>query len=126
MSAVVPGVNFPEAASYLNAPHPHPPLSANRWLSFTMKSTSCSVPGTVAVGHVFQLLRTPVDLRHLGAVGQRLAVAGIAGVIRIDHQGIRQDHSHHLVAGVTYGDNRPAFVSLNSENARPPDTCTVY
>src|SRR5262249_57508185 len=85
-----------------------------------------SVPGTVAVGHVFHLFRTPVDLRHLGAVGQRLAVAGIAGVIRIDQQGIRQDHSHHLVAGVTYGDNRPAFVSLNSENARPPDTCTVY
>jgi len=29
----------------------HPPLSANLLLSFTMKSTSCWVPGTVAAGN---------------------------------------------------------------------------
>jgi hypothetical protein len=34
----------------LNAAHPHPPLSANLVLSFTMKSTSCRVPGTVVSG----------------------------------------------------------------------------
>jgi len=32
--------------------HPHPPVSANLLLSFTMKSTSWSVPGTVAAGNV--------------------------------------------------------------------------
>src|SRR5437773_8954019 len=41
-SAVVPGANLPDAASYSNAAHPHPPLSANRLLSFTIKSTSRS------------------------------------------------------------------------------------
>src|ERR671924_676344 len=44
------GGNVSDAASYLNAPHPHPPLSANLLLSFTMKSTSCRLAGTVAVG----------------------------------------------------------------------------
>ena len=43
---------FLDAASYSNAPQPHPPLSLNLLLSFTMKSTSCSVPGTVAAGNV--------------------------------------------------------------------------
>src|SRR5256885_5642657 len=54
-SAVVPGANLPDAASYLNTAQPHPPLSANRLLSFTIKSTSCSVPGTVAAGDVSRL-----------------------------------------------------------------------
>ena len=58
ISAVVAGANLPDTASYLNAPHPHPPLSANLWLSFTMKSTSCSVPGTVAVGNVSSFFGT--------------------------------------------------------------------
>src|SRR5262249_16173188 len=44
------GLNVSDAVSYLKAPHPHPPLSANRLLSFTMKSTSCKLAGTVAVG----------------------------------------------------------------------------
>jgi hypothetical protein len=45
LSATVAGLNVSDAASYSNAPHPHPPLSANLLLSFTMKSTSCCVPG---------------------------------------------------------------------------------
>ena len=49
---VVKGVNWSDAASYLNAAHPHPPLSANRLLSFTMKSTSCRLAGTVVLGNV--------------------------------------------------------------------------
>src|SRR6266446_5922978 len=52
VSAVVAGVNLSDAASYLNAAHPHPPLSANRLLSFTMKSTSCRLSGTTVVGNV--------------------------------------------------------------------------
>src|SRR2546423_13509435 len=52
VSAVVAGVNVSDAASYLNAAHAHPPLSANLLLSFTMKSTSCRLAGTIAVGNV--------------------------------------------------------------------------
>src|SRR5207245_9488669 len=51
-SARVNGMNVSHAASYLNAAHPHPPLSANLLLSFTTKSTSCRLAGTVALGNV--------------------------------------------------------------------------
>src|SRR6201982_136754 len=51
MSAVVAGLKGPDAASSSHAPH-HPPLYLNLLLSFTMKSTSCNVPGTVAAGNV--------------------------------------------------------------------------
>src|SRR5690242_8908478 len=47
--AAVAGVNRSDAASYSNAAQPQPPLSANRLLSFTMKSTSCRLAGTVVV-----------------------------------------------------------------------------
>ena len=40
-----PGWNVSVASSYSNTPYPHPPLSANRLLSFTMKSTSLWVLG---------------------------------------------------------------------------------
>src|SRR6185312_13877036 len=110
MSAVVPGENAPDAASFLNTAHPHPPLSANLWLSFTMKSTSCWVPGTVVFGEVLVLFRAPMDLRHLGAVGERLAVAGNAGQVSVDHHGISKDRSDQLVV-LTDGNNLPAFVS---------------
>src|SRR3954447_26400110 len=49
-------MNVPDAVSYLNTAHPHPPLSANLLLSFTMKSTSCWRPGTVASGNVASLV----------------------------------------------------------------------
>jgi hypothetical protein len=51
-----------------------------------------------------------MDLRHLGAVGERLAVAGCAGPIGVDHHGICEDGSHRI-AVVTDGDNLPLFVS---------------
>src|SRR5262245_57121686 len=47
----VAGVNVFDAALYLNAPHPYPPLSANLLLSFTWKSTSCRFAGTIVVGN---------------------------------------------------------------------------
>jgi hypothetical protein len=46
-------------------------LSANLWLSFSKKSTSCSVPGTVAVGNVSSFFGALMDLRHLGTVARR-------------------------------------------------------
>ena len=42
-----PGLNVSDAASYSNCAYPHPPLSANLLLSFTMKSMSCKAPGTI-------------------------------------------------------------------------------
>ena len=45
-SAKVQGLNVSDVASYSKTAHPHPPLSANLLLSFTMKSMSCCVPGT--------------------------------------------------------------------------------
>jgi hypothetical protein len=51
-----------------------------------------------------------MDLRHLGAVGERLAVAGNAGPVGVDHHGIGEDHSDH-VFGLTDGDSLPAFVA---------------
>src|SRR5262249_51889160 len=47
-SAVVPGVNRLDAASYLNTAYPHPWPSANRLVSFSMNSTSLRVPVTVS------------------------------------------------------------------------------
>jgi len=59
-----------------------------------------------------------MDLRHLGAVGERLAVAGNAGLLGLDHHGIGEDHSHHLFA-VTDGDSLPAFVSSELGEREP-------
>ena len=43
----VPGLKVSDAGSYSNSAYPHPPLSANFLLSFTMKSVSCNAPGTI-------------------------------------------------------------------------------
>ena len=47
LSDELPTLNVLDAASYSNTPHPHPPLSANLLLSFSMNSTSARVSGTV-------------------------------------------------------------------------------
>jgi len=47
VSDSLPGLKVSVTASYSNSAHPHPALSANLLLSFTMRSTSCWVPGTV-------------------------------------------------------------------------------
>src|SRR2546430_9185757 len=51
-----------------------------------------------------------MDLGHLGAVGERLAVPGHAGLLGFDHRGIREDHGHHGSV-LTDGDNLPGLVS---------------
>src|SRR3977135_2586140 len=52
----------------------------------------------------------PMDLRHLRAVRERLAVAGNAGLVGVDHHGVDEDHSEH-VSGLTDRDRLPLFVS---------------
>src|SRR5882672_7928496 len=66
-----------------------------------------------------------MDLRHLGAVGERLAVAGNAGLVGLDHHGIGEDHRHHLFV-VTDGDRLPAFVSSELREREPIRHRTVY
>src|SRR6266550_6262592 len=66
----------------------------------------------------FQLFRVPMDLRHLGAVGERLAVTGNAGLVGLDHHGIGEDQSHHLFI-VTDGDSLPTFVSSELREREP-------
>src|SRR5438445_743752 len=50
------------------------------------------------------------DLGHLGAVGERLAVAGNAGLVGLDHDRISEDRSNKI-AVLTDGYNLPSFVS---------------
>src|SRR5947207_12083223 len=61
-------------------------------------------------GERLQLFRAPMDLRHLGAVGEWLAVPGHAGPVSLDHHGIREDRSKQGSV-LTDGDHLPGLVS---------------
>src|SRR5213594_3402490 len=61
-------------------------------------------------GERLHLFRVPMDLRHLGAVGERLAVPGNAGPVGLDHLGIGEDRSKQGSV-LTDGDNLPGLVS---------------
>jgi hypothetical protein len=50
-----------------------------------------------------------MDLRHLGAVGERLAVAGRAGLVRVDHRGVPEDHGQRR--SVAEANHLPGLVS---------------
>src|SRR5262245_47444623 len=62
-------------------------------------------------GSLGALLRVPMDLRHLGAVGEWLAVAGNAGLVGGDNLRIAEDHLDQ-VSALTDADDLPGFVSL--------------
>src|SRR5262249_23230372 len=70
------------------------------------------------IREVLVLFRVPMDLRHLGAVGERLAVAGNAGQTGVDHHGVSEDHSDQLVV-LTDGNNLPAFISPELREREP-------
>jgi len=55
--------------------------------------------------------RVPMDFRHLGAVWERLAVAGLAFLIGVDHYGISQDHSD-LASVLTDSDALPTTAEV--------------
>ena len=61
-------------------------------------------------GLVVSLLRVPMDLRHLGAVGERLAVAGNACLVGLDHRGIAEDRLD-CISILTNSDGLPILVS---------------
>ena len=71
------------------------------------------------------LFRVPMDLRHFGAVGERLSVTGNTGLIRVDHRGVPEDHSEHLSV-MADGNGLPAFVSLELGERSPFRTLKVY
>ena len=68
------------------------------------------------VGHVDDerrlgaLLELPLQLGDLGAFRERLAVAGNARLVGLDHDGIGHDHLQHLV-GARAGYHRPVLVT---------------
>src|SRR5262245_27601437 len=59
-----------------------------------------------------------MDLRHLGAVGERLDVAGYAGQVGVDDYGVSEDHGDQLGV-LTDGNNLPAFVSPELRECEP-------
>src|SRR6516165_1561891 len=62
--------------------------------------------------------RVPMDLRHLSAIWERLAVAGHAFLIGIDHYGVPHDRSN-LAFVLTDRDYWPAFVSPELGQCEP-------
>src|SRR5271165_4697802 len=59
-----------------------------------------------------------MDLRHLGAVGEWLAVAGNARLVGLDHRRIAEDRFDHLSI-LTNGDSLPIFVSTELGERHP-------
>src|SRR5215218_2193707 len=70
------------------------------------------------IGEVLLLCRLPMDLRHLSAVGEKLAVARNAGPIGLDHHRIGEDHGDQPVV-LTGRNNLPAFVSPERGELEP-------
>jgi len=62
------------------------------------------------IGRLLVLLESPLDLRELGAVGEKLAVARNAAAISFDRQIIARDY-FRAVLGLTDGNILPVFVS---------------
>src|SRR5262249_49021963 len=61
---------------------------------------------------------SPMDLRHFGTVGKRLAVAWNASLVGVNHHRICEDHSDQSVV-LTGGNNLPAFVTLDLREREP-------
>jgi hypothetical protein len=106
---------------------PSPPVAVRELLAVLHHEISVMLDAwrLWRTGVGFLHFRDPVDFRHLGAVRERLAIVGSAFLEGVDHDGIAPDHGD-LAFVLTDRNDRPIFVSLNSEKARPPGTCTVY
>src|SRR5262245_59363820 len=69
-------------------------------------------------GSLGALLRVPMNLRHLGTVGEWLAVAGNASLVGGDDLGIPEDHLDQ-VSALADADDLPVFVSLELGECEP-------
>jgi hypothetical protein len=75
-SVVVPGLNV-STRRHTELAHPHPPLSANLLLSFTMQKSVVLGTGTVVSGKYSFFSRDPMDLRHLALSGKGFPLPGM-------------------------------------------------
>src|SRR5262245_7124175 len=125
MSAVVAGVNLSDAASYLKAAQPHPPLSANLLLSFTMKSTSCRLSGTTVVVKVSCFFGFQWILAILAPSGNGRPLLGMPDCRALIISGLPNVTASAVSLWLTEMVCQLSY-PLNSENASPPGTCTVY
>src|SRR5689334_22926628 len=125
VSAVVDGMNVSEAVSYLNAAQPQPPLSANRLLSFTMKSTSCSVSGTTVVENVACFFGFQWILAILTPSGNGVPLSGMPAWKALIISGLARVTASSLSLWLMATVGQLSY-PLNSENASPPGTCTAY
>src|SRR5579872_2426414 len=69
-------------------------------------------------GERLHLFRVPMDLRQLRAIGERLAVAGNAGHVCLDHLRISEDRSNKGSV-LTNGDNLPGLVTSELREREP-------
>src|SRR6185503_2920717 len=69
-------------------------------------------------GDLRTLLLVPMDLRHLGAIWERLAVAGNAGLEGRNDLWIAEDR-YEQVSGLTDGNDLPLFVSPELGEGEP-------
>jgi hypothetical protein len=59
-----------------------------------------------------------MDLRHLGAVRERLAITGNTGFVSLDHHRIREDRSNEATV-LTDGDNLSGLISSELRERQP-------
>src|SRR5213596_1919608 len=71
------------------------------------------------------LCRDPMDFRHLGAVGERLAVPGNARPIGLDHHGISEDRSNRRSV-LANGHKVPGLVSPELRECKPTRHLKLY
>src|SRR4029077_8344906 len=85
-----------------------------------MQGTGYRVRRAGGKGGVGKFFRLPLDLRNLGAVGERLAIARSTFLVRLDHHGIRNDYSNHVLGvGQTRANHLPGFVSFELREGQP-------
>src|SRR6185436_2297039 len=124
-SAMVLGVNVSDAASYLNAPHPQPPLSENLLPSFTMKSTSCRLAGTDVVVKVSCFFGFQWIFAILTPSGKGWPLPGIPDWKALIISGFARVTASSVSLWLMETVCQPSY-PLNSENASPFGTRTEY
>jgi Homeodomain-like domain len=114
-----PGVNVSDAASYSKTAHPSPFAAVRKPLAVLHHEVDVMLGARHRrCGERLHHFRVPMDLRQLGAVGERLTVAGNAGRVGVDHHGISEDRSKQGSI-VTDGDNLPSLVSPELRECEP-------
>src|SRR5271170_6674837 len=105
--------------------YPHPCVSENLLLSFSMSSTPNRSPGTVSgalteKGGSVTFFGLHSIFAILGAFWEGFPIAGNACLVSVNHYGIRNDESEHVCGvGQTRADRLPVFVSPELRESEP-------